>query len=217
MRSSLWLRRRTTIRLRWQTNLRGSGPASLCSTIPRRRPRPRRNIGLATCRRRRHRLQRRGRPLDPRPARAAAGRLDRQTRSTWSPDCVTFFDLLDQSNLSPAASSRCMTIFTHRVTPAIFRRSVFDRIGVVRRVADYTLEDGTSCCASSRAELPSSFSRRRRFIIGVMAIHDEPRYAAPDPRYVRAFALSIARRRRLGLSLAPLSFERYFETPVQES
>ena len=33
--------------------------------------------------------------------------------------------------------------------------------------------------------------------------------------FARVLSLSLERRRKLGVSLAPLSFERYLETPVQ--
>ena len=43
---------------------------------------------------------------------------------------VTYFDLLDSESLAPAASSRLETVFFHQLGATIFRRSVFDRIGM---------------------------------------------------------------------------------------
>jgi glycosyltransferase involved in cell wall biosynthesis len=145
------------------------------------------------------------------------GRLDRQYAVDMVSGLVTFFDLLDQSNLSPAASSRCMTIFTHQVTPAIFRRSVFDRIGLFDESLLYAedrdillriIESGIPFVI---LKTPTLYYRRHG---DCMMTRDLPRQTHDD---VRAFALSIARRRRLGQSLSPLSFESYFETPVQQS
>ena len=44
-----------------------------------------------------------------------------------------------------------------------------------------------------------------------MMTRDDPRKKSDD---VRAYALSISRRRSAGLSLAPLAIERYLEEPA---
>jgi hypothetical protein len=45
--------------------------------------------------------------------------------------------------------------------------------------------------------------------------HDDSMMTRDNPRkksdFARAFAMSLARRRKLGLSLAPVSFDRYLE------
>jgi glycosyltransferase involved in cell wall biosynthesis len=144
-------------------------------------------------------------------------RLDRQPAVDMVSGLVTFFDLLDQSNLAPAAASRCMTMFTHQVTPAIFRRSVFDRIGLFDESLLYA-EDRDILLRTIESEIPfvilktpTLYYRRHG---DCMMTRDLLRQSHDD---VRAFALSIARRRKRGLSLAPLSFESYFEIPVQQS
>ncbi len=144
-------------------------------------------------------------------------RLDRQPGVDMVSGLVTFFDLLDRASLAPAASSKRMTMFTHQVTPAIFRRSVFDRIGLFdesllyaedRDVLLRIIESGTPFVI---LKTPTLYYRRHG---DCMMTRDPPRKNHDD---VRAFALSIARRRKLGLSLGPLLFDSYFETPVQQS
>ena len=44
-----------------------------------------------------------------------------------------------------------------------------------------------------------------------MMTRDDPRKKSDD---IRAYALSIARRRRSGLSLAPVAIDRYLEEPA---
>ena len=62
-------------------------------------------------------------------------RLDREPRVDVVGGRVTYFDKLDPDTLAPASGARLESGFTFSMPPMIFRRSVFDQIGVLRRVA----------------------------------------------------------------------------------
>ena len=116
--------------LQSRASLRGGAPGSWCSTTPRRRPRPEGTSGFAT----------RAATSSPSTTPTTSGRetssskqlarLDREPRVDVVGGRVTYFDKLDPDTLSPASDARLESGFTFRVPPTIFRRSVFDQIGV---------------------------------------------------------------------------------------
>ena len=94
----------------------------------------------------------------------------------------------------------------------IFRRSVFDKIGLFEETLIYG-EDADLFLRIVEADIPLAilntptlYYRRHG---NSMMNRDLARQKSDLARVV---ALSLDRRRRLDLSLAPLSFDRYFET-----
>jgi glycosyltransferase involved in cell wall biosynthesis len=142
-------------------------------------------------------------------------RLDRAPSVDVVAGLVTYFEELDRKSLAPAKRSRIETIFLHHVAAAIFRRSVFDRIGLFDESLMYA-EDADLLLRIIEAQVPF-------VILNTSALyyrrHGDSMMTRDDPRkkgdLARAFAMSLARRRRLGLSLAPVSFDRYFEAPAE--
>ena len=133
------------------------------------------------------------------------------------PDVVTglctWFKELDRDRLAPAEHSSVETKNVQQIGAAIFRRSVFDRIGLFDESLMYA-EDCDLLLRIIEAQVPfvvlntpTLYYRR----------HGDSMMARNDPRIksdlAKAFAMSLARRRKLGLSLAPVSFDRYFELP----
>jgi glycosyltransferase involved in cell wall biosynthesis len=140
-------------------------------------------------------------------------RLDREPPADVVAGFVTYFEELDRDTLAPTASSRVKTTFIHHVTSMVFRRSVFDRIGLF----DETLMLGDDLDLFMRileAEVPfvilntpTLYYRR----------HGDSMMTREDPRkkseVVRVVAMSLARRRKSGLVLDLRSFESYIEEP----
>jgi glycosyltransferase involved in cell wall biosynthesis len=124
---------------------------------------------------------------------------------------VTWFRELDRDRLAPVEHSSVETKNVQQIGAAIFRRSVFDRIGLFDESLMYA-EDCDLLLRIIEAQVPfvvlntpTLYYRR----------HGDSMMARNDPRIrtdlAKAFAMSLARRRKLGLSLAPVSFDRYFE------
>ena len=57
-------------------------------------------------------------------------RLDAEPAVDMVAGLVTYFDALDREALAPAVTSRIETVFFHQLGATVFRRSVFDRIGM---------------------------------------------------------------------------------------
>jgi glycosyltransferase involved in cell wall biosynthesis len=138
-------------------------------------------------------------------------RLDSKPQKDAVAGLVSYFNELNRDSLAPAESSRVETKFVHHVGAAIYRRSVFDRIGVFDETLMYG-EDADLLQRIIEAEVPfvilnttTLYYRRHG---DSMMTRDDPRMKSD---FGRVLALSLARRRRLGLSLAPVSFDRYFE------
>ena len=134
---------------------------------------------------------------------------------TWWAGRVTYFDKLDPDTLAPASGARLESGFTFSMPPMIFRRSVFDQIGVFDESLTY-VEDVDLILRVIEAgvplvilNVPTLYYRRH----GNSMMNRDKRGQNKD--FARVLSLSLERRRKLGLSLAPLSFERYLETPVQ--
>jgi glycosyltransferase involved in cell wall biosynthesis len=126
---------------------------------------------------------------------------------------VTWFKELDRDRLAPAEHSSVETKNVQQIGAAIFRRSVFDRIGLFDESLMYA-EDWDLLLRIIEAQVPfvvlntpTLYYRR----------HGDSMMARNDPRIksdlAKAFAMSLARRRKLGLSLAPVSVDRYLEGP----
>jgi glycosyltransferase involved in cell wall biosynthesis len=140
-------------------------------------------------------------------------RLDREPPADVVAGLVTYFEELDRDTLTPRASSRVKTTFIHHVTSMVFRRSVFDRIGLF----DETLMHGEDLDLVMRileAEVPfvilntpTLYYRR----------HGDSMTTREDPRkksdLARVFAMSLARRQKSGLVRDIRSFESYIEEP----
>jgi len=141
-------------------------------------------------------------------------RLDAEPAVDVVAGLVTYFDALDREALAPAVTSRIETVFFHQLGATVFRRSVFDRIGMFDESFFYAedrdlflriLENEVSFVV---LKTPTIYYRRHP---DSMMTRDDPRKKSDD---VRAYALSISRRRCAGLSLAPLAIEHYLEEPA---
>jgi glycosyltransferase involved in cell wall biosynthesis len=142
-------------------------------------------------------------------------RLDREPRVDVVGGRVTYFDKLDPDTLAPTSDARLESGFTFSMPPMIFRRSVFDQIGVFDESLTY-VEDVDLILRVIEAgvplvilNVPTLYYRRH----GNSMMNRDKRGQNKD--FARVLSLSLERRRKLGLSLAPVSFERYLETPVQ--
>jgi glycosyltransferase involved in cell wall biosynthesis len=138
-------------------------------------------------------------------------RLERHPPADVVAGLVAYFEELDGGTLAPAASSRVETTFIHNVASMIFRRSVFDRIGMFDESLTYG-EDGDLLMRILEAEVPfvilntpTLYHRRHRHS---MMSRDDPRKRSDLARVV---ALSLARRRRSGEAIDLRSFDRYLE------
>jgi glycosyltransferase involved in cell wall biosynthesis len=138
-------------------------------------------------------------------------RLDRNPQVDVVAGLVTYFDSLDPATLTPSQSSRVHTVFFHHLGAAIFRRSVFERVGRFDETLRYG-EDRDLFLRLLEFQVPfvilnavMLFYRRHA---DSMMTREDPRKKSDD---VRVYALSLARRRRLGIDLAPLNFDNFFE------
>jgi glycosyltransferase involved in cell wall biosynthesis len=140
-------------------------------------------------------------------------RLDREPQADVVAGLVTYFTEFDRERLAPTECSGIEPKFVQVVGAAIFRRSVFDRVGLFDESLKYA-EDGDLLLRIIEALVPfvilnTSTLYYRRHVDSMMS-RDDPRKKSD---FARIMAMSLARRRRLGLSLAPVSFDRYFEAP----
>jgi len=140
-------------------------------------------------------------------------RLDREPQADVVAGLVTYFTELDRERLAPAECSSNEPTYVQVVGAAIFRRSVFDRVGLFNESLMYA-EDGDLLLRIIEAHVPfvilnTSTLYYRRHVDSMMS-RDDPRKKSD---FARIMAMSLARRRKLGLSLAPVSFDRYFEAP----
>lgn len=139
------------------------------------------------------------------------GRLDRDPQVDVVAGLVTYFDNLDPSTFAPSQSSRIHTVFFHQLGAAIFRRSVFERIGYFDERLRYS-EDRDLFLRLFESQVPfvilnavTLFYRRHA---DSMMTREDPRKKSDD---VCVYALSLARRRRLGIELPPLNIDKYLE------
>jgi glycosyltransferase involved in cell wall biosynthesis len=139
-------------------------------------------------------------------------RLDREPQADVVAGLVTYFTELDRERLAPTECSSIEPKFIQVVGAAIFRRSVFDHVGLFDESLMYA-EDGDLLLRIVESRVPfvilnTSTLYYRRHVHSMMS-RDDPRKKSD---FARIIAMSLARRRRLGLSLAPVSFDRYFES-----
>jgi glycosyltransferase involved in cell wall biosynthesis len=139
-------------------------------------------------------------------------RLDGKPQPDVVAGLATWFKELDRDRLAPVEHSSVETKKNlQQIGASIFRRSVFDRIGLFDESLMYA-EDLDLLLRIIEAQVPfvilntpTLYHRR----------HGDSMMTRNDPRiktdFAKAFAMSLARRRKLGLSLAPVSFDRYFE------
>lgn len=139
-------------------------------------------------------------------------RLDGDSPADVVSGLVTLFTEFDRERCAPTERSNVKTIFVPSAVTTIFRGSVFDRIGLFDESLLYG-EDGDLMLRIIEAQVPfvilntpTLYYRRHA---DSMMVRDDPRKKTD---MARAFALSLARRRKLGLSFEPVSFDRYRET-----
>jgi glycosyltransferase involved in cell wall biosynthesis len=140
-------------------------------------------------------------------------RLDRDPPVDVVAGLVTYFGELDRDILAPAMCSRVETTFIYNVGSMVLRRSVFDRIGLFDETLTYG-EDLDLFLRILEAEVPfvilntpTLYHRRHG---DSMMTRDDPRKKSD---LVRVTTMSLARRRKSGLSLNLRSFDRYLEEP----
>jgi glycosyltransferase involved in cell wall biosynthesis len=138
-------------------------------------------------------------------------RLDREPPVDVVAGLVAYFEELDRDTFAPVVLSRVETTFVPNVASMVFRRSVFDRIGLFDETLMYG-EDGDLFMRILEAEVPfvilntpTLYYRRHGHC---MMTRDDPRKKSD---LVRVVAMSLARRRKSGLPLALRSFDRYIE------
>jgi hypothetical protein len=143
-------------------------------------------------------------------------RLDKPPLVDVVSGLVSYFDKLDSQTLAPDVSSRVETRIFHQLGATIFRRSVFDCVGGFNESLVYA-EDRDLFLRIIEAQIPfvilntpTLFYRRHA---NSMMTRNDARKTRDD---IKTFALSIARRRKLGLTFAPLTLEHYLED-VRES
>jgi glycosyltransferase involved in cell wall biosynthesis len=142
-------------------------------------------------------------------------RLDSEPLADVVSGLVTYFNKLDRGRLVPAEDSSVETKLLQHIGATIFRRSVFDRIGLFDESLMYA-EDHDLLLRIIEVQVPF-------VILGSTTLyyrrHGDSMMTRGDPRiksdFAKAFAMSLARRRKLGLSLAPVSFDRYLEAPAR--
>jgi len=138
-------------------------------------------------------------------------RLDRHPPADVVAGLAVYFDKLDRAALAPASDARVETRFIQGVPTMIFRRSVFEQIGDFDESLTYG-EDADLILRIVEANIPFAILNTptlyyRRHGNSMM----NRDLARQKSDFARVVGLSLARRRRLGLSVEPLSFDRYFE------
>lgn len=117
---------------------------------------------------------------------------------------VTYFDILDPTTLAPASHSRTETIFHVHLGACVYRRSVFDRIGMFDTSLMYS-EDVDLLMRIREAEIGFSILPRetlyyRKHAASMMAQNNNRK----KTDFSRVVAMSVARRRADGRP--PLDF-----------
>lgn len=123
---------------------------------------------------------------------------------------VQYFDRLDREALAPAADSRTETLFHVHLGAAVFRRSVFDAIGLFDESLLYS-EDVDLLLRIREADLPMTIIRARTLYY---RRHDSSLMSqttsAKERDFKRVIAASLVRRRREGAGPLP-PFETLIE------
>jgi glycosyltransferase involved in cell wall biosynthesis len=135
-----------------------------------------------------------------------AGKLDAQLARLESAPAVqavsgiiTLFETLDRATLAPAADSRIESVTGVNLGACLFRRQVFDRIGVFDETHHYA-EDTDLILRVFEARIPVTALRRETLYY---RRHPHSLMSRTDPRkqrdFHRAVARSLKRRAALGL------------------
>ena len=142
-------------------------------------------------------------------------RLDREPRVDVVSGLVTHFDSLDVDRLEPSSESRTGTIFDVGVFTSIFRRSVFDRVGVFDESLMYA-EDWDLFFRVLEAAIPVAILK---VSTAYSLRHSASMMAQENPRkhsdMFRAFSMSMARRRAQGAVTELPRFEMFLEAPPE--
>jgi|HubBroStandDraft_1064217.scaffolds.fasta_scaffold00391_23 glycosyltransferase involved in cell wall biosynthesis len=124
---------------------------------------------------------------------------------------VRYFDRLDPDTLAPAADSRSETLFHVHLGACLYRRRLFDRIGGFDESLLYS-EDVDLLLRIREQAIPFTILRAvtlyYRRHAGSMMVQPNPRKQLD---FRRAVALSLGRRRALGLAGDLPAFERFVE------
>jgi glycosyltransferase involved in cell wall biosynthesis len=122
---------------------------------------------------------------------------------------VRYFDVLDQTTLAPAKNSRIETLFHVHLGACLYRREVFERIGVFNEALLYS-EDVDLLLRVREANIDFTILRA---IMLYYRKHGDSMMAQRNPRksadFRRVVAMSMARRRASGMP--PIDLDR-FET-----
>jgi glycosyltransferase involved in cell wall biosynthesis len=138
-------------------------------------------------------------------------RLDQKPHVDLVSGFITYFNELDRARLEPATNSRVETAFLIHVGACLYRRSVFDRVGLFDESLQYGM-DVDLILRILEAQIPLTILRtpvlyyRRHG--GSMMMQNNPRKKTD---FSRALAMSLSRRRRAGMSPLP-SFESFYES-----
>lgn len=123
---------------------------------------------------------------------------------------VQYFDRLDREALAPAADSRTETLFHVHLGAAVFRRSVFDAIGLFDESLLYS-EDVDLLLRIREADMPMTIIRARTLYY---RRHETSLMSQTNPAkeldFKRVIAASLVRRRRMGVGPLP-PFETLIE------
>ena len=130
---------------------------------------------------------------------AQIARLERPPRVDAVSGTITWFEQLDPETLAPAAGTRTETQTGVNPSAYIFRRQVFDRVGVFDETFLYS-EDTDFILRTLEARVPMSVLRQEvlyyRRHAGSLMSQSNPRKLRD---FHRALALSIKRRSALGI------------------
>ncbi len=130
---------------------------------------------------------------------AQIARLERQPRVDAVSGTITCFEQLDPETLAPAAGTRTETQTGVNLSAHIFRRQVFDRVGVFDETFLYS-EDTDFILRALEARVPMSVLRQEvlyyRRHAGSLMSQSNPKKLRD---FHRALALSIKRRSALGI------------------
>jgi glycosyltransferase involved in cell wall biosynthesis len=142
-------------------------------------------------------------------------RLDREPRVDIVAGLVTYFDALNADGLEPAQESRTGTIFDVSVSTSIFRRSVFDRVGVFDESFLYA-EDWDLFFRILEAAIPIAILKvptayALRHPASMMAQENQRKHSDK----FRAFSKSMARRRSQGGPADLPRLETFLEAPPE--
>ena len=147
---------------------------------------------------------------------AQISRLERQPRVDVVSGNITWFEHLDPETLAPAAGSRTETMTGVNPSAHIFRRRVFDTVGVFDETFLYS-EDTDFMLRTLEAGVPISVLRQE---VLYYRRHADSLMSQRNPRkrldFHRSLALSIKRRSALGMKGDLPRLQDLLEAPSSE-